>query len=91
MTDLLRFEREHFAVFPKDGAPYTLAIHELASFLAAWKSGAAFWDGESIYGSRVYIKLGDVVGVVHRTDAALLAEREDEEIRKARDLLDGGA
>lgn len=58
------------------------------SLLAAWQAGQAFWSGETLWGNRVVIRLGEVVAVFVNSAEGIAAYLADDAERKLRDLTD---
>ncbi len=84
----LRHELPHVALEYKNDNVTRIPVIWKDDFLAAWKGGKSFWDGITIYGSFVYIKLGEVYRVVELTEDSIAVLLEEQEVEKARNLTD---
>ena len=56
---------------------------------AAFKRGAAFWEGVTLYGARVTIRLGDLGGIVQNSAEQMALKRAEIKADKAEDAIDG--
>lgn len=83
----LRADDPHLRVLCKDSASWYLPVEAEESFKHAWMNGKSFWDGVSLWGDPVIIRLGDIVGFCHKTaDGIALQEAEHEEERRRKVL-----
>lgn len=85
----LRADNPHLRVLCKDSASWYLPVEAAESFKGAWMGGKAFWEGVSLWGDPIIIKLGDIVGFCHKTaDGMAILEAEEVEERQ-RKMLKG--
>ena len=85
----LRDEGPHFRAMCKDSSGWLLPEGLLADFLAHWTTSKPFWHGRDVWDQPVVIKLGDVTGVIHRTQAAIDLHDTEEQEYRTRAMLAG--
>lgn len=73
-------------------AAYPIPRAHFGALRAAWMAGEAFYEGQSVYGSPIVLRLGDIVAIEDASPAAMEARRasdfadERDDSRTSRDI-----
>lgn len=85
----LRREDPHALALCKDGSRWRVPLDEAPAFEEAWTAGRAFWFGTDLWGSKVVVKLGDIVGFVVVTAASIALQDAEDIEERHRKMLSG--